>query len=521
MKIVTSDQMAEIERRSDRSGVDTDELMENAGLAVAEACRRALGLRDDSPIPDVPVLIMIGPGNNGGDGLVASRHLSNWGARTTVYLSAAGREPHPKAAELPGSVRIVRSDDDTGLPILRRSLSECALTLDALLGTGSSRQISGGLSDQMTALAEARSKRPDLLLVSVDLPTGVSADTGEADPLSVRSDFTVALGRPKIGHCTMPGAEFCGMVMIENIGLPAGLDEDIDLSLITPEWARFHLPARPAAGHKGTFGKVLVIAGCRNYVGAALLASTAASRVGAGLVTAAVPKGIQMAVAAGAPQVTYLPMPETPGGGIAVEGAEEILSALHAFDAVVVGCGLGLDPGTGEMLSRLLTSGVQLPRTVVDADGLNLLSTIPGWHRHFTSPAVLTPHLGEMSRLDASNARPNGAERIQWARDAAREWNKVVVLKGAHTIVADPYGKTMISPFANPGLATAGTGDVLAGAVAGLLAQGMSPPDAAALGVFLHGAAGETVRADLGEAGMVAGDLPPELPRTIKTLNEG
>ena len=145
MKIVTSDQMAEIERRSDRSGVDTDELMENAGLAVAEACRRALGLRDDSPIPDVPVLIMIGPGNNGGDGLVASRHLSNWGARTTVYLSAAGREPHPKAAELPGSVRIVRSDDDTGLPILRRSLSECALTLDALLGTGSSRQISGGL----------------------------------------------------------------------------------------------------------------------------------------------------------------------------------------------------------------------------------------------------------------------------------------------------------------------------------------------------------------------------------------
>ncbi len=519
MKIVTSAQMAEIERLSERSGVDTDELMENAGLAVAETCRGALG--HDSRIPDIPVLMMIGPGNNGGDGLVAGRHLSNWGARTTVYLSASGREPHPKAAELPGSVRLVRSDDDADLAILRKSLSECALTLDALLGTGSSRPISGHLSEQMNTLAEARSERPDLLLVAVDLPTGVSADTGEADPMSVSSDITVALGRPKIGHCAMPGAEFCGVVMIEDIGLPTGLDEEIDLSLITPEWARFHLPARPAAGHKGTFGKVLIVAGCRNYVGAALLASNAASRVGAGLVTAAVPKGIQMAVAAGAPQVTHLPMPETPGGGIASDGAEEILSALHAYDALVVGCGLGLDPGTGEMLSRLLTSDAQLPLTVVDADGLNLLSTIPGWHRYFTSPAILTPHLGEMSRLDAPNASPNGAERIHWARGAAQEWNKVVVLKGAHSTVADPNGKAMISPFANPGLATAGTGDVLAGAIGGLLAQGMSLPDAAALGVFLHGAAGETVRADLGEAGMVAGDLAPELPRTIKTLNEG
>ncbi len=519
MKIVTSGQMAEIERLSERSGVNTDELMENAGLAVAETCRRALG--HESRIPDVPVLMMIGPGNNGGDGLVAGRHLSNWGARTTVYLSASGREPHPKAAELPRSVQLVLSDDDEDLAILRKSLSECELTLDALLGTGSSRPISGRLSGQMAALAEARSERPELLLVAVDLPTGVNADTGEADPMSVRSDITVALGRPKIGHCTMPGAELCGVVMIENIGLTAGLDDEIDLSLITPEWARLHLPARPASGHKGTFGKVLVVSGCRNYIGAALLASTAASRVGAGLVTAAVPEGIQMAVAAGAPQVTYLPLPETPGGGLAADGAEEILSALPSYDALVIGCGLGLDPGTAGLLSRLLTSGAQLPRTVVDADGLNLLSTIPGWHRHFTSPAILTPHLGEMSRLDPSNAGLNGADRIQWARGAAQEWNKVVVLKGAHSAVAEPNGTAMISPFANPGLATAGTGDVLAGAIGGLLAQGMPLPDAAALGVFLHGAAGESVRADLGEAGMVAGDLLPELPRTIKTLNEG
>ena len=308
---------------------------------------------------------------------------------------------------------------------------------------------------------------------------------------------------------------------MEDIGLPPGLDADVKLSLITPDWAESKLPNRSTSGHKGTFGRALVVSGCRNYVGAAYLCATAATRAGAGLVTAAVPSGIQMAVATAAPHVTYLPMPETSEGGIAADGASEILAALSGYSALLLGCGLGRAAGTGEMVSRLLLSGAELPPTVVDADGLNLLSEVTDWHKRFLAPAIVTPHAGEMSRLTGSVALPQGAERIEQARRAAYEWDKTVVLKGAYTVVADPDDRAMVSPFANPALATAGTGDVLAGVIVGLLAQGVPLFEAAALGVFLHGSAGEIVRSQMGEAGVIAGDLLSELPPAIKSLVEG
>lgn len=512
--------MREIERRSEAAGVSTDALMEAAGLAVAATCARAIGAGADGRMPDLPVLVLAGPGNNGGDGLVAARHMSAWGADVTVYLTAEGKDPHPKFADLPDDVTVLQADDDSDLSALNRELSQTALVLDAILGTGGTRPISGALAGRLAALSDALQERPELVLVAIDLPTGVNADTGEADPATVQADITVALGLPKIGHTAMPGAELCGMVSVEDIGLPGGLDDDVDLSLITPDWAAQHLPARPGDAHKGTFGRALVVAGCRNYVGAAYLASVAATRTGAGLVTAAVPAGIQMAIASGAPQVTYLPLPETAEGGIAPEGADEVIGALPGYSALLVGCGLGRAPGTGEMVTRLLLGDADLPPTVIDADGLNLLSETPGWHRVLFAPTVVTPHAGEMARLTGSDARPTGAERIEQARGAAREWNTTVVLKGAYTVVANPDGSAMIGPFANPGLATAGTGDVLAGVIVGLLAQGLGPGEAAALGVFLHGSAGQTVRQRLGEAGMIAGDLLPELPLEIKSLAE-
>ncbi len=520
MKIVTSAQMARIERLAGGAGVGTDRLMDNAGLAVAETCRRILGSAGDGAMAGLEVLVLVGPGNNGGDGLVAARHLSAWGAGTTVYLASPGRPPHPRARELPGEVRVVRADDDADGAVLGRCLSESAIVIDALLGTGASRAVSGPLAGQLTALAEARSARPELVLVAVDLPTGVSADTGEADRFAVGADVTVALGRPKIGHCSLPGGELCGVVAIEEIGLPEGLDDDVSLSLITPGWARARLPARPAAGHKGTFGRLLVVAGSRSYVGAAQLAAAAGSRAGAGLVTCAAPAGIQMAVAASAPQVTHLPLPETPEGGIAAGGAGEIMRAAGGFDAVVVGCGLGRADGTAEMVRSLLGGGSGLPPAVVDADALNILSATEGWHRGLETPAVLTPHPGEMSRLTGRPDPPPGAGRIEWALEAASEWGQVVALKGAYTVVAEPGGRAMVAPFANPALATAGTGDVLAGAIGGLLAQGAPPADAAALGVFIHGAAGERVRDEFGDAGAIAGDLLPEIPRAMRALAE-
>ena len=525
MRIVTSAQMGEIERRSEASGVNTDALMENAGLAVAESCRRTLGAAEDGSMQDAPVLVLAGPGNNGGDGLVAARQMAAWGAKISVYLSAANKPPHPKIGDLPEQVRVIRAEDDADLASLKRELASTALVVDAVLGTGASRPITGELAGQMAALARGRVERPDLLLVAVDLPSGVNADTAEADPAAVAADLSVALGYPKIGHCALPGADLCGLVSVEDIGLPPGLDRDLDeagdLSLITPDWAASTLPVRPTGGHKGSFGKAMVVAGSRNYVGAAFLAAVAASRAGAGLVTAAVPTAIQMAIATAAPHVTYLPMPETPQGGIDSSGSSEILAALPDYSALLVGCGLGRAGGTGEMVSRMLLSGADLPPTVIDADGLNLLSETPDWHTRISSPAVVTPHAGEMRRLAGTHTKSQGAERIEQARRAAREWNKTVVLKGAYTVVASPDGQAMVSPFANPALATAGTGDVLAGVIVGLLAQGVPPAQAAALGVFLHGSAGESVRARMGESGAVAGDLLPELPLSIKSLVEG
>jgi ADP-dependent NAD(P)H-hydrate dehydratase / NAD(P)H-hydrate epimerase len=530
MRVVTSAQMGEIERRSEASGVSTDALMEAAGLAVAETCRRTLGATEDGGMQDAPVLVLAGPGNNGGDGLVAARHMAAWGASVSVYLSAANKPPHPKIEDLSEQVQVIRAEDDADLAALKRELAASALVVDAVLGTGTSRPISSELAGQLAALAQERDERPELLLVAVDLPSGVNADTAEADPASVAADLSVALGYPKIGHCALPGADLCGLVSVEDIGFPPGLDTGFDdagdLSLITPDWAAAALPDRPTGGHKGSFGKAMVVAGSRNYVGAAYLAAVAASRAGAGLVTAAVPIGIQMAIATAAPHVTYLPMPETRDGGIDSGGANEILAALPGYSALLVGCGLGRAGGTGEMVSRLLLSGADLPPAVIDADGLNLLSETPDWHARIASPAVVTPHAGEMRRLTDTDTRllgtgSQGAERIELARRAASEWNKIVVLKGAYTVVASPDGQAMVSPFANPALATAGTGDVLAGVIAGLLAQGVPPAQAAALGVFLHGSAGESVRAKMGEAGAVAGDLLPELPLSIKSLVEG
>ena len=524
MKIVTSRQMREIERRSEAAGVSTDALMQNAGLAVAERVRRHLG-----EVAGAPVLVLVGSGNNGGDGLVMSRHLRAWGADVTAYVCLERGRPDPRLDEARAAgVAVVHASGYEGRLRLRALLASARLVVDAVLGTGRSRPIEGALSAILRELAEARGMRRGLRLLALDLPTGLDSDTGAVDALCPAADVTVALGYPKVGLFKYPGAEAAGTVETVDIGVPAGLDEDVLLELMTPEWAAQALPARPAGAHKGTFGRVLLVVGSRSYVGAAYLAAAAAARVGAGLVTLAVPEGIQTAVAAKAVEPTYLLLPESERGVLHHDAAATVLESIPQYDALLVGCGLGQGPGAAEMVRRLLLAGARLPPTVVDADGLNLLAAsgapVPialgsdGWWVRFADPAVLTPHPGEMARLTGRAATEVQADRVATAVASAARWGKVVVLKGAYTVVAGPDGRAMVAPFANPGLASAGTGDVLAGAIVGLLSQGLSLDRAASLGVYLHGAAGERVREDLGDAGMIASDLLPELPRVVKQL---
>ena len=505
--------MRVLEQRSESAGVSTDMLMENAGLEVARGVRRHLGR-----VVGSRVVILVGGGNNGGDGLVVARRLRSWGGRVTVFLIGARPPEDPKLVEVRNQGTPLFRVDEGGLPILVEALASADAVVDSVLGTGRSRPIEGDLRDALLEVARAKAERPRLLVLALDLPTGLDANTGAVDPACLSADITVALGRPKAGLYRFPGAEYAGRVEIADIGIPAGLDDDIPLDLITREWAAANLPERPLSSHKGTFGRTMVVAGSRSYVGAAYLAAAAAGRVGAGLVTLAVPESLQMAVAARATEPTYLLLPESSPGVPAAGAAALLHENLGGYSSLLVGCGLGQEPDTGHLLEQLLLSEVPLPPTVIDADGLNLLTQLrgPDWWGELASPAILTPHPGEMARLTGESAEAIGRDRVGIAVESASKWNKVVVLKGAYTVVALPNGRAMLSPYANPGLASAGTGDVLAGAIAGLLSQGLSLEVAAALGVYAHGLAGEAVTNELGAAGLLAGDLLDALPRAIK-----
>ena len=512
MKIVTTEEMRAIEDRSEEAGVSRDTLMENAGLAVARSVRHHFG-----PLTGVPILVLAGSGNNGGDGLVAARHLDRWGARVNVYICRDRRSPDLKLDVVrEQGIAVTSASDDADLSSLRNSLSSAHVVLDSILGTGRSRPIEGTVKDILQDLREVQSSHRRLKIIALDVPTGLNADTGEVDPSTPHADLTISFGYPKRGHYAYPGTEYLGVLEVANIGLPSGLDDDVDLELITEAWARTRLPTRPANAHKGTFGRTMVVAGSRNYLGAAYLAATSATRVGAGLVTVAIPESLRAAVAAKVIEPTFLPLPESAPGVVSPDAADLVFDSLPAYNSLLVGCGMGQEENTKIFIERLLLSGRDLPPTIVDADGLNTLSQIDDWWARLADDAVLTPHPGEMGRLTAGSAR--NQDRVVTATSAASRWNKTVILKGAHTVIAFPDGRAKLSPFSNPGLATAGTGDVLAGAIAGLVSQGLSLSDASALGVYLHGLAGEQVRETLGDTGMIASDLLPILPSIIRDL---
>ena len=517
MKIVTIEQMRRLEEASAPAGVSTDTLMENAGLAVAREVRKSLGRVAGSRI-----LVLVGPGNNGGDGLVAARHLRRWGAEVTAYLLLRRVEEDPKFQEaLEAGVSSLSTSQDPDLNLFESELANSHLVIDAVLGTGRARPLGGALSEAMLRLSAAKSRRPSMTIVSLDLPTGMDADTGRIDTACPRADITLTFGYPKVGHFRSPGAEKRGRLEVLDIGIPKGLAHDINLELLTGEWVRSKLPARPPDGHKGTFGHVLVIAGSRNYVGAAYLAAQGAARVGPGLVTLASPQSIYPILASKLTEVIHLPLPDDEHGRFHPDGAEIVRENLHHYSTLLVGCGFGRSDGLAEFLRRLLIGETRpsLP-VVIDADGLNNLSMLEDWWSCLKTPAVLTPHPGEMSTLTGVSVPDIQSRRIEAALEWASRWNTMVVLKGAYTVVASPGGMCHVNPFANPALASGGTGDVLTGVIAGLMAQGLSLEDASSCGVYLHGAAGEMVRDEMGDTGTLAWDLLPALPRTIKTVRQ-
>ena len=529
MKIVTAAQMAAMERASEHNGVSTDELMENAGLAVARAARNALG-----GVAGAGIVVLVGPGNNGADGLVAARHLRRWGGEITAYLVAGRPQADPKMDLALGyGVAVEKAADDVRLASLDRLFARSRLVIDAVLGTGRARPLQGPVKKVMLRLGEMRGKSNSPKLIAVDLPTGLDADTGEVDPACPWADLTAALGYPKAGLLRFPGAQRVGELQVLDIGVPPGLSEEaeIGLEMLTPDWVANRLPDRPLNSHKGTFGHALVVAGSRQYVGAAYLAAQAAVRTGAGLTTLASPLSVYPIAAAKSDEAIHFPLPEDAEGRISPEAASLVHGSVRRYSAMAVGSGLSWSVGTTEFLERLLCGAAEgsdistgpppaLPTlpTLVDADGLNNLSQVDDWPQRVVRPLVLTPHPGEMSTLTGLPVNEVQQDRVAVAREWSARWNACVVLKGAHTVIARPGGLVHVSPFANPGLASGGTGDVLSGVIVALLAQGLSPGDAACCGVYLHASAAGAVVDRLGNAGAAASDLLEALPRAIDSL---
>ncbi|MCL4534283.1 MAG: NAD(P)H-hydrate dehydratase [Bacteroidetes bacterium] len=510
MKVVTAAQMRWVEEQSTALGMPGPALMQNAGRAVADAMQRAAG-----SLAGKRVLVLVGPGNNGGDGLVAARHLADMRASVTCYLWGRQQDLDPNLLLVQQrGLLVLHADRDPQLERLRAQAETCDFVLDALLGTGKARPIEGQLKAILDVARAARGAQ----IVALDLPTGLDPDTGRTDPACLAAHTTVALGYPKLGLLLFPGAGYVGRLVVADIGL-AGEGPDTRVQMVTqPEIAAL-LPARPPDANKGTFGKVLVVAGSMNLTGAPFLTAMGAARVGAGLVTLATAKSIHPIVAASAHETTFLPLPEAEPGVLGEAAAEKMLGALDAYDTLVVGPGLGQHPATIDFVLRLVE---EMPEDapshgwVLDADALNCLSQHRERLERIPGKAVLTPHPGEMGRLLDTSVSDVVSRRLEVAQGAAAAWRQVVVLKGAHTLVAAPDGQVSINPVANPGLATAGTGDVLAGAIAGLLAQGLDPYSAARCGVHLHSLAADILTQERGDAGLIAGDLLGTLPRAIR-----
>ena len=551
IKIITVEKSRELENKANEGGLSFAEMMENAGRGTAEAIRRQTGVKGKR------VVVLVGPGNNGGDGLVAAHYLWEMGARVTCYVWKRNAEDDANFERVKDDrLPLVWADDDAHFEVLRGLLSGADVIVDALLGVGVTRPIGGILKELLDAvraaladrrtpggLSEAVPSRPtglEPLVVAVDCPTGLDCDTGALDPAALTADVTVTFAFPKVGLLRFPGAEAVGRIVVVDIAIPPELADDVAIELASTHQIRAWLPQRAASAHKGTFGRALIVAGSVNYVGAATLAGSGAKRVGAGLVTMALPMPIQPAVAATLTEATYLLLPHDLG--VIASGAVGVLrERLGDYDSLLLGPGLTQEKETVSFVHAFLgleranrkgqigflpyaameePQRPELPPLVVDADGLNALAKVDGWWKALPPDTILTPHPGEMARLmgGEATAKEVQADREGIARRMAAKWGAVVVLKGAFTVVAAPDGHVMILPFANPGLATAGSGDVLAGAIVGLRAQGMGAFEAAVAGAYLHGLAGELVRDDLGDMGMVAGDLPSRLPLALQRI---
>ncbi|MFN8420772.1 MAG: NAD(P)H-hydrate epimerase [Anaerolineae bacterium] len=553
MRIVTVEEMRALEAAADHNGYSYAKMMEVAGRAIADQIKARMPDKQDTR-----VLFLIGAGNNGGDGLVAGRILKEETLMTVGFLLLKKRDDENfhkvKALQVP---IIDFWNDPVNLDHLatRTVVKMADVIVDSLLGTGFKLPLRDDVALLLKRVKQGIAERESMVefkgkparILAVDLPSGMDADTGQIAPETLTADLTVTFEASKPGHWTYPGAGHCGTVIVAPLELPSDIPQPQMQQVETADSIRPLLPRRAIDANKYSFGKALIVAGSGQYVGAAALAAESAYRVGAGLVTVATP---QINVPLLAPKIleaTWLPLSHE-NGAVDESAADVVWEKFASYTAALIGSGFGTAEATAAFMDVLFPAPdgtdplpttypdpplipssaptkkdaeITPPPLVIDADGLNLLAKVKDWWNRLPARTVLTPHSGEMSRLCGIDSKEVQANRYLLAREKAKAWNCVVVLKGANTIIADPDGRTAVIPVATPALARAGTGDVLAGAVCGYLAQGLDPFDAARVACYVHGSAGLLAAERIGTtASVLATDVLHSLLQAIQQLEK-
>ncbi|MDP8208810.1 MAG: NAD(P)H-hydrate dehydratase [Candidatus Electryonea clarkiae] len=503
--IVTPDQMRELDRR-------TIEELGLPGIVLMELAARGVMVEVENILQDKlrgsRGLVFCGPGNNGGDGFAVARRMKNMKMDVTVLLFADRDRIKGDALinmnvyEKSGGeiIEITSTDELADLPVVD-------VIVDALLGTGLSGAVKGLMADAIKVINDFQAP-----VVAVDIPSGINGNNGAADGPAVAADITATFGEIKAGHLITPGLEHSGRIVRVDIQIPPEFVEESECALLLaePEDIRILIPERMRSDHKGDAGKVLLIAGSVGMTGAAELASRACLRIGAGLVKVAIARDAQATLAGRNAEVMTIPVADTEEGTIAPEAETTIREAESWADIEVIGPGLSLNPDSVQWFKEH-AENFELP-TVIDADGLNALAENKELLKKLSPEIVLTPHIGEFSRLTGMSIEEIENNRIETVKKFASEWNAVIVLKGVPTLIATPDQPLYGVLAGNPGMATAGMGDVLTGVIAGLMAQGLSPVEASLAGVSIHGLGGDLAANDFGATGLVAGDVVERLP---------
>lgn len=516
MLLLTRSEMQAADRKAiDEIGIPSLQLMEVAGTGVASVAEEFANEEDG------PVIIVCGKGNNGGDGLVAARILASRGISVQAWLAADPEELSGDAEinwhrlleegpDLPGDLEIFPMGPGF---VDALSLAEAwgigSVIVDGVYGTG----ISGAPREPGISLITAMNLSGSPV-VAVDIPSGINADTGEVAGEAVLAEVTVTMAFPKLGMLLYPGRAHSGRIEVVDIGItPEAIPErELSMEVLDHQWALLRLPTRPPESHKGEYGRIVAVAGSADMMGAGKLVCSSAYRAGAGLVRHAAPESLLQIAHTGRSEVMVTPLPDGGAGRFVPDGVEVLQESYEWADVVAIGPGLGTEDDTAEFFAAALGCEDPGKPLVVDADGLNLLAASPELRKKWRGPVILTPHPGEAARLLKRDNDSIQMNRIGAVVDLANEYEAVAVLKGAPTIIADTNGRAAICPLGNSGMASGGTGDVLTGVIAGLLAQGLSPYSAACLGVYLHSLAADLAALDLGEWSMLAGDIVDYLP---------